>query len=115
MTKWSRIRDSFALQFTVILLLIGLLPLLTQFTLTQQITQQAVMRQASEHSMQVLRSQQDYIGLLAEQIEALAANLAQVEEITTALGSTGQDERTLGGGSYGKLATKARIGQQFSF
>ena len=109
-----RTQNSFAWQLTGILLVIGLLPLLMYDLLSQRVTEQAVMRQASEHSMQVLRSQQDYIGLLAEQIEALAANLAQVDEITTALGSTGQDERTLDGGSYDKLATKARIGYLLS-
>jgi len=114
MLKWQPFRHSFALQFTAILLLIGLLPLLTQFILTQTITQQAVMRHASEHSMQVLRSQQDYIGLHIEQVEALAANLAQVEEITTALSNPGQDAHALGSGSYDKLVTKVRMGYLLS-
>lgn len=58
-----RTQNSFAWQLTGILLVIGLLPLLMYDLLSQRVTEQAVMRLASEHNMQVLRSQQDYIGL----------------------------------------------------
>jgi diguanylate cyclase (GGDEF)-like protein/PAS domain S-box-containing protein len=108
------VQNNLVWQLTGILLVIGLLPLLTFGVLSQRVTEQAVTRLASAHSMQVLQSQQDYMALLVEQVEALAANLGQVEEITTALGHTGLAQRAPGEDSYDTLATKARMGYLLS-
>ncbi len=113
--RWGHpLRNNLVLQLTGILLVIGLLPLLMFDWLSQRVTQQTVMRLASEHSMQVLKSQQEYLGLHIEQIEALAANLGQVEEITSALSNTGLPQQAPNASSYDTLATRARIGYLLS-
>ena len=106
-----RFRENLAHQLTAILLAIGLLPLLVYFALSSQVTKTTMLQIATAHSMEVLSSQKDYLALQVEQVEALAANLGQVEEISNAL--TQADHDTLSN-SYGDLATKARLGYLLS-
>lgn len=112
MTRW---RDNFTLQLTAILLVIGLLPLLIFFSLSYQTTQRAVLQVASAHNMEILSGQKEYINLQTEQVEALAANVGQVDEISAALSLSGPDNPSNpSNNSYDELATKARLGYLLS-
>jgi len=104
-------RNNFVLQLTGILLAISLLPLLLFVFFSHQTTEEAVLELAARHNMEMLGHQKKYLGLQMTQIEALAANLGQVDEISAALAATNTDRQP---NSYDNLATKARLGYLLS-
>ncbi len=97
---------------TGFLLALCILPLLIYQAVSYSTTRQAIIELATQHSMQLLSNQRDYLNLLMEQIDGLAANLGSLDEIKQALvasdGSSGAQS------VYDVLATKARIGYLLS-
>ncbi|MEY8689419.1 MAG: EAL domain-containing protein [Leptothrix sp. (in: b-proteobacteria)] len=111
--KWRR--GKFALQLTAILLLISIVPLLIYYLAFYRATEQAILDMASRHSMETLHNQKSYLLLQLDQIESLAANLSQVEEISSALVKLNSAVNADASESaYDRLATKARIGYLLS-
>ena len=104
-------RKNFVLQLSGILLVMSILPLLTHYVVSYRATQQSILDAATRHSLEILGNQRDYLMLQMEQIEGLAANLGQVEEISRSLATL---NASLGGSAYDELATKARIGYLLS-
>jgi diguanylate cyclase (GGDEF)-like protein len=104
-------RSTLSLQLTGVLLLISILPLLVYHFVSHGVAEQTILDIASRQSLQTLRNQRDYLLLQMDQIESLAANLSQVEEITKALSRT---NAPAGDTTYDRLATKARIGYLLS-
>ena len=107
----ARLKQNFALQLAGMLLAMSILPLLTYYVASYRATQQSILDIASAHSLEILGNQRDYLTLQMEQIEALAANLGQVEEISRSLATVDGSSNT---SSYDTLATKARIGYLLS-
>ena len=103
----KRFGQSFVLQLSGILLAMSILPLLTYYVVSYQATQQSILETATRNSLEILGSQRDYLTRQMEQIEGLAANLGQVDEISRSLAAMNGSE---GASVYDKLATKARIG-----
>ena len=102
--------DTLSLQLTGILLLISIVPLLFYYLVSSTAAERTILDVASQQSLETLRNQRDYLLLQTEQIESLAANLSQVEEIASALSRP----PAAGGSAYDILATKARIGYLLS-
>lgn len=104
-------RSKFSLQLTGILLLISIVPLLIYYIAFYRTTERTILAIASQQSMEMLRNQKAYLLLQLDQLESLAANLSQVDEInsTLARSNTSTPES-----SYDILATKARIGYLLS-
>jgi len=109
LVRWHGSR--LALQLTGILLLISVLPLITYYVAAYTTTENAILDIASRQSLQNLRGQKDYLVLQLDQIEALAANISQVDEINAYLAQSNAAGRT---STYDSLATKARIGYLLS-
>jgi diguanylate cyclase (GGDEF)-like protein/PAS domain S-box-containing protein len=107
--EWRR--RKFALQLTAILLLISILPLLIYYIAFYRTTEQTILNIASQQSMETLRNQKDYLLLQLDQIESLAANLSQVDEIGAALAKLNTNAPE---SAYDILAAKARIGYLLS-
>ncbi|MBY0467214.1 MAG: EAL domain-containing protein [Burkholderiales bacterium] len=107
----THLRHSFALQLAAMLLAMGLLPLLWYFIASNRAIEEAILNMAATQHKAMLRNQRDYMRLQTEQIEALAANLGQVEEIAKSLQAIDSDKATT---SYDHLATQARIGYLLS-
>lgn len=103
--------NSLAWQLTSALLLISILPLLVFYLVSYRAAEKTVLDVASQQSLQTLRSQRDNLLLQVDQIESLAANLSQVDEITNELSKTNIG---LQASTYDTLATKARIGYLLS-
>ncbi len=99
-----------SLQLTGMLVLLTVLPLLTYHLVASRSAEQTILELASQQSQQSLRSQRDYLSLQVDQVESLATNLSQMEEIPQALGQTGSPEWSM----YESLSTKARIGYVLS-
>lgn len=104
-------KQNFALQLSSIVLAMSLLPLLTYYVVSYRATQQSILDTATRHSLEILDHQRDYLTLQMEQIEALAGNLGQVEEINRSLANV---DGASNSSSYDTLATKARIGYLLS-
>ncbi|MBP6598415.1 MAG: EAL domain-containing protein [Giesbergeria sp.] len=118
-----RWRKNFVLQLSGILLAMSLLPLLTYYVVSYQATLQSILDTATHHNLEVLGYQRDYLMLLMDQIEGLAANLGQIEEISRSLSTINSAERKASAAGiagaadssmYDRLATKARIGYLLS-
>ena len=107
----AQLGHNFVLQLCGILLVMGILPLLTNYVVSYQAAEQSILDTATRHNLEILGNQRDYLNLQTEQIEGLAANLGQVDEISRAL-------VTMNGASgtsvYDQLATKARMGYLLS-
>ena len=101
----------FTLKVMSLLLIICLVPLLTYLMVSFRVTERSILDLASRQSAEVVSSQRDYLTLQMDQIEALAANLSQVEEISNSLAAT---NASIGLSTYDALATKARIGYLLS-
>ena len=109
----KRLRQNFVLQLSGILLAMSLLPLLTYYVVSYRATQQSILNTATHHNLEALAYQRDYLMLQMEQIEGLAANLGQIEEISRSLSAiNGATENS--DSMYDRLATKARIGYLLS-
>jgi diguanylate cyclase (GGDEF)-like protein/PAS domain S-box-containing protein len=107
----TRLRLSFALQLAAMLVAMGLLPLLWYFVASNRAIEDTILSMASAHHKAMLSNERDYLRLQTEQIEALAANLGQLEEIAKSLQAISSDKVT---SSYDHLATQARIGYLLS-
>ena len=112
--KLSRWRQNFVLQLSGILLAMGLLPLLAYYVVSYRATQQSILDTATHHNLEALGHQRDYLMLQMEQIEGLAANLGQVEEISRSLAAINSAAETSDTSIYDQLVTKARIGYLLS-
>ena len=113
MPKFRRPRwrhSTLSLQLTGALLLISTLPLLIYYAVSSTAAEKTILDVVSQQSLQTLRNQRDYLLLQIDQIESLAANLSQVEEITNALSRSSTTKESV----YDTLATKARIGYLLS-
>ena len=108
--RWRQ-RHNFVLQLSGILLVMAILPLLTYYVVSHQTTQRSILDTAARHSLETLDHQRSYLTLRLEQIEALATNLGQVEEINRSLANVSGAAST---SMYDTLATKARIGYLLS-
>ena len=117
MSRLGRIRElqwhgsALALQLTGALLLVGILPLLIYYVVSYTVAERTILDIASQQSLQSLRNQRDYLQLQVDQIESLAANLSQVDEITSALHKINTAPQV---SAYDTLAAKARIGYLLS-
>ena len=107
----TRLRHSFALQLAAMLVAMGLLPLLWYFIASNRAIEDTILQMASAYQKAMLSNERDYLRLQTEQIEALAANLGQLEEIAKSLQAVSDDKVT---SSYDHLATQARIGYLLS-
>ncbi len=108
---WRIHKTRLAIQFTGILLLISVLPLVIFFLTSNQTTEQMVVDLAAQQNRQILSNQKDYLALQLDQIEALAANLSQTEEISNTLERANSQASE---SSYDALTTKARVGYLLS-
>jgi diguanylate cyclase (GGDEF)-like protein/PAS domain S-box-containing protein len=115
--RWPRFdrprgsRSTLSLQLTGVLMLISTLPLLIFYVVSYGAAERTIVDVASQQSLQMLRSQRDSLLLQTDQIESLAANLSQLDEITTTLSGDDPAQRD---SPYDSLATKARIGYLLS-
>ncbi|MEY2689082.1 MAG: hypothetical protein RL375_3280 [Pseudomonadota bacterium] len=100
-----------AFQFTGLLLLISVMPLLIFYLTSYRTTENTVVELAAQQNRQILSNQKDYLSLQLDQIEALAANLSQIEEISSTLE---RSNTQTGESIYDTLATKARMGYLLS-
>jgi two-component system sensor histidine kinase/response regulator len=107
----TRLRLSFALQLAAMLVAMGLLPLLWYFVASNRAIEDTILSMASAHHKAMLSNERDYLRLQTEQIEALAANLGQLEEIAKSLQAISDDKAAT---SFDHLATQARIGYLLS-
>ncbi|MBK7718364.1 MAG: hypothetical protein IPJ36_04590 [Simplicispira sp.] len=82
---FMHLRQNFVLQLYSILLAMSILPLLTYYVVSYRATQQTILSTATRHNLEILGNQRDYLALQMEQIEALASNLGQVDEISPSL------------------------------
>jgi diguanylate cyclase (GGDEF)-like protein/PAS domain S-box-containing protein len=107
----TRLRHSFVLQLSAMLAAMGLLPLLGYFVASNQAVEDTILHMESVHQKEMLGNERDYLRLQIEQIESLAANLGQSEEIAKALQAISDDKAAT---SFDHLATQARIGYLLS-
>ena len=105
------IRNNLALLLTGLLFAMITLPLVAYYFVSYWTTEKTILNTASQHCLDTLQNQQDYLNLQLDQIEALAANVGQVEEINVALARLNKVEDN---STYEALATKARIGYLLS-
>jgi len=105
------LKSSFAVQLTSILLAMILLPLMGYYLVSYWTTERSILNAGSGHSLEILRNQRDYLTLQLDQIEDLAANLSQSEEICNVLA---RQNKRLSMTAYDELATKARMGYLLS-
>ena len=110
----KRWRQNFVLQLSGILLAMSLLPLLTYYVVSYRATQQSILDTATHHNLEALGYQRNYLMLQMEQIEGLAANLGQIEEISHSLAAINGTAAMSDTSIYDRLATKARIGYLLS-
>lgn len=108
------LRQNFVLQLSGILLGMSILPLLTYYVVSYRATQQSIINAATHHNLEALGHQRDYLTLQMEQIEGLAANLGQVDEISRSLVTINAAASPSGASVYDQLATKARLGYLLS-
>ena len=108
----THLRQNFVLQLSGILLAMSILPLLTYYVVSYRATQQSIIDTATRHSLEVLSHQRDYLILQTDQIEGLAANLGQFDEISRSLATINSAVSNVS--AYDNLATKARIGYLLS-
>ena len=107
--RWKK--SHFALFMTGILFAMSLAPLVAFYVVSYRTTEKAILQSASQHSLETLRNQRAYLALQLNQIEALAENLGQMDELNAILA------RLDGASSlsaFDVLATKARIGNLLS-
>jgi len=104
-------KSHFALLLTGILLAMIIFPLVAFYLVSYRTTEKTILNIASKHSLEMLRNQRDYLTLELDQIEALASNLGQVDEISAALAKLNGPAKV---SDYDLLATKARIGYLLS-
>jgi hypothetical protein len=107
----KHLRQNFALRLAAMLAAMCLLPLLGYHIASSRATENAILDMAAGQQKFTLSNQHAYLQLQIEQIEALAANLGQVEEIAKSLSAASSDEPT---SSFDALATQARIGYLLS-
>ena len=108
---FKHLRQNFALRLAAMLVAMCLLPLLGYYIASNRATEEAMLDMAARQQKSTLSNQHAYLQLQIEQIEALAANLGQVEEIAKSLHAA-NSERSLS--SFDALATQARIGYLLS-
>lgn len=108
---FKHLRQNFALRLAAMLVAMCLLPLLWYYIASNRATEQAILDMAAGQQKAMLSNQRDYLQMQIEQIEALAANLGQVEEIAKSLGAASSDKSI---SSFESLATQARIGYLLS-
>jgi two-component system sensor histidine kinase/response regulator len=108
---FKHLRQNFALRLAAMLVAMCLLPLLGYYIASNRATEEAMLDMAAGQQKSTLSNQHAYLKLQIEQIEALAANLVQVEEIAKSLHAA-NSERSLS--SFDALATQARIGYLLS-
>jgi signal transduction histidine kinase/DNA-binding response OmpR family regulator len=89
----------------VYLLLVSILPLIAVGIVSYSTSRRIIETQASNSTQELLAQQTRYMELLLQQIEGLAANISNVEDIKNAL-----DDRQASPDAYTELATQARIG-----
>ena len=109
--RLRQLGHNFVLQLSGILLAMSILPLLTSYVVSYRTTQQSILDTATRHNLEILGNQRDYLNLQIEQIEGLAANLGQVDEISRSLVAM---DGASGTSVYDQLATKARMGYLLS-
>ena len=81
------------------------------YVVSYRATQQTILSTATRHNLEILGNQRDYLALQMEQIEALASNLGQVDEISRSLAAINSASDT---STYDRLPTNARIGYLLS-
>ena len=111
---WRRlrgVRSDFALLLTSILFAMIILPLMAYYFVSYWTTERSILATGSRHSLEILRNHRDQLALQLDQIDDLAANLSQSEEISNVLAKQGRLDT---GSNYDALATKARMGYLLS-
>ena len=104
-------RSHFALLMTGILFAMSLAPLVAFYFVSYRTTEKAILQSASQHSLDTLRNQRAYLALQLSQIEALAENLGQMDELNATLARLAGAKKL---SAFDVLATKARIGNLLS-
>jgi len=107
----GQLKQSFAFRLAAMLVAMCLLPLLWFYIASSRATEQAILDMAVGQQKSTLSSQRAYLQLQIEQIEALAANLGQVEEIAKSLHAASSDKPI---SAFDHLATQARMGYLLS-
>lgn len=92
-------------KFIAYLMIISIFPLLFVGMLSYRISYNILQSEANRYAQALVQNQLDYLDLQLEQIESLIANVSNVEEITTALEDSANNNDT-----YVNLVTRARIG-----
>ncbi|MDS4031723.1 MAG: EAL domain-containing protein [Candidatus Contendobacter sp.] len=100
-----RLHRNITLKFIAYLMFLSVIPLLVLGITAYHISRNILQAEAQRYTLQLLRSQRDYLELQLDQVEALLANIAGVETILEAL-----DDPRPRTDVYTRLATQARIG-----
>ena len=104
-------RSHFTLLLTASLFAMSLAPLVAFFIVSYRTTERAILASASQHSLETLHNQSAYLALELSEVEALAENLGQMDEISATLARLDSASSL---SSFDVLATKARIGNLLS-
>lgn len=110
--KLRRLKTSISFKLTGFLLAICILPLLIYQVVSYTATRQTIIEIATQHNMQLLGNQRDYLDLLMGHIGNLATSLSSVDEIIETL--TASNSGVGVQSAYDALATNARIGYLLS-
>jgi hypothetical protein len=92
-------------RFIAFLVMLGVLPMLVVGLISIQFSRSGLESEARSYLIQELRDKTALLDSQMAQIEALAANISGVDEITTTLATASSQTDT-----YSQLATQARIG-----
>lgn len=107
-----KINTTISMKLTSFLLAISILPLLILQLLSYYTTRQTVIEVATQHNIQLLSNQREYLNLQTDQIEALAENAAWIDELTRL--KTSHHVPSNFYSSSNDLDTKMRIGHLLS-
>ncbi|MFL5343982.1 MAG: ATP-binding protein [Hyalangium sp.] len=106
------LRSSITVKLIGYLLAVSVVPLLVFGVTSYEMSRQALVSVANDYNARLLASQRDYLMLQAEQVESLATNIANVEEIGNSLAAA--DASPEKKGAYSALETQARVGSILS-
>lgn len=103
--KFYRPRLNISQKFVISLILLSTIPMLIVGVASLNVARNILQDEAERYSLEIVASQQDYLNLELDQIEALLANISSVEDIRNSLDNAQSDS-----GDYANLATHAKIG-----
>ncbi|MCX7174100.1 MAG: hypothetical protein NT159_09280, partial [Proteobacteria bacterium] len=79
--KFMKFEAGIAFKLTAFMLAISVLPLLALQFVSYRVTLQTIIEDATEHNLQLLGNQRDYLRLQTDQIDSLSENPAWVSEL----------------------------------